>query len=930
MFSASASASALRPSHGHGHIIRQLSSGWELKEHGTDDHEPWLPVEHVPSEVHVELMRHGKIPDPFVDLNELAVRWVADRTWHYRTHFATPELVPVHEERGGAVEVDLVFEGLDTFATVTLNGHAVLQSDNMFVEHRVSVGHLLLKPGPDSDGPGAAHNRLEIVFEPAQRRGLELVEAHPEHDFIVHQTEVSRGPVRKVQSHWGWDWGPILLTCGPWKPVRLETYESRIEDIKVDYRVLDVGHGREPPVVDIGISARLVGPATRVDVSLSFQGRQVLEFVGHRDCESAPPASESAPWEFTSARLELEEPQLWWPRGYGAQNLYELRVRSLSTTGSESELAVLAEEGLTIGLRKVELVQEKDSHGQSFYFRVNEVDIFAGGSCWIPADSLLSRMTPERYRDWIAVLAEGNQTMVRVWGGGIYESDAFYDACDELGVLVWQDFMFACASYPTYPAYLASVETEARQNMGRLRHHPSLVVWCGNNEDYQLVERYGLEYRFDDDKDPQSWLRSSFPARYIYEHLLPAIARDESPGSIYHPGSPWGDGNSTTLQVDATVGDIHQWDVWHGAMKPYQTLAGMGGRFVSEFGMEAYPHVETIRRFATRPDEQFPGSTTMDFHNKAVGHERRLLAYLGDNFRLRHGLAAFAHLTQVMQADAVSWAYKSWRRGWGTPGSRRCGGVLVWQLNDCWPAVSWAIVDYFMVKKPAYYAVKRAMAPISVGVARSKFHDWTTHPADNKLWRRDTGHVDPTRALTDITFDVWAASSSIMSSLSQARLAVRFISIKTGQDVRAPMERRVAIQPNSCTEVFVDCQCGVDSAHSVADPFVIHASLEAGDELSSIVVSDTSWPDPIKYLDFGDRGVRVQHITENLVEVSATKPVKGFVFAEKQGVRLSDNGFDVMPGEKPRKVTIERDIMDDSDSSSDSDFKLDWTFVGQN
>ncbi|KAK3331893.1 glycoside hydrolase family 2 protein [Cercophora scortea] len=910
----------------HGHIVQQLSSGWELKEHGTDEHEPWLPVEHVPSEVHVELMRHGKIPDPFVDLNELAARWVADRTWHYRTHFKGGGV--------GGVEVDLVFEGLDTFATVTLNGHVVLRSENMFVEHRVSVGHLL-KFEPDGDGDGD-QNRLEIVFEPARRRGLELVGAHPEHDFIVHQTEVSRGPVRKVQSHWGWDWGPILLTCGPWKPIRLETYAGRIEDIKVDYR-LDMA--QETPVVDIGISARLVGPATRVDVSLYFQGRQVLGFVGHRDSKSAPSSAAPGPWEFTSARFELKEPQLWWPRGYGAQNLYELRVRSSIVRGLDTEgltrADVLAEERLTVGFRNAELVQERDSHGQSFYFRINGVDVFAGGSCWIPADSLLSRMTLERYRDWVQVLADGNQTMVRIWGGGIYESDAFYDACDELGVLVWQDFLFACASYPTYPAFLASVETEARQNTRRLRHHPSLVAWCGNNEDYQLIERYGLEYRFDDDKDPQSWLRSSFPARYIYEHLLPAIVSDESPGSIYHPGSPWGDGNSTTLKVDATVGDVHQWNVWHGDMKPYQTLPDMGGRFVSEFGMEAYPHLDTIRHFATSPGEQYPGSMTMDFHNKAVGHERRLLAYLGENFRLKHDLAAFTHLTQVMQADAVAWAYKSWRRRWGRPGSRRCGGVLVWQLNDCWPTVSWAIVDYFMVKKPAYYAVKRAMAPISVSVAR-RFHDWTTRPADS-LWRRDTGHVDPTRALTDMTFDVWASSSR----RGRARLVVRFISVETGQDVRPRMERQVAIQPNSCTDVLVNCQpeCCVPRAEEAADlgPFIIHASLESADsDMESAdddgelwTASDTSWTDPIKYLDFsGDRGVRVEHIARNLVQVSAAKPVKGFVFAERQGVRLSDNGFDVIPGEKPRRVTIERD--GDGDGDDDDDFLLrHWTFVGQ-
>ncbi|KAL2149213.1 hypothetical protein VTH82DRAFT_8561 [Thermothelomyces myriococcoides] len=904
------------------HTVRVLSSGWEFK---SDADEKWLPVSRVPSNVHTDLLRHGLIPDPFQDINELEVRWVAERTWRYRTSFATPS---DYYGRAAGARADLVFEGLDTFATVTLNGRVILQSDNMFLEHRVDVTDVLAGGVEGEEQEEKRINTLEIVFQPAAQRGLELVRAHPEHDFIVHQTEVSRGPVRKAQYHWGWDWGPILLTCGPWKPVKLETYVSRIQDIRVDYEICS-GTGRTEegggyPTVEVTVRVHVVsGPAAELEVELLLSGERVTGWrdrVGDNDNDNDNDdiAADGSPSSrrYSSPRLRIERAELWWPRGCGSQPLYDLRVRVIAADGS----TILAEEHRRIGFRKVELVREEDRFGQSFYFRINDVDVFSGGSCWVPADSFLPEISPERYRDWIRLVAEGNQNMVRIWGGGVYEPDVFYEACDELGIMVWQDFMFACASYPTCPAFLDSVAQEARQAVRRLRHHPCVVLWCGNNEDYQLIERYGLEYRFDEDKDPQSWLRSTFPARYIYEHLLPGVVRDESPAGAgtapYHPGSPWGNGRSTTLRVDPTVGDVHQWEVWNGEARPWQLLPQMGGRFVSEFGMLGYPHADTIARLATDPAERRPGSRTMDFHTKAVAHERRLLAYVGENFGIgRAGTEAFAHLTQVVQADAVAAAYRSWRRHWGRPGERRCGGVLVWQLNDCWPVVSWAVVDYYLVKKPAYYAIRRALAPLAVGVAR-KFHDWTARPAD-ALWRRNTAHVDPRPMLTDVEFDVWVSSSR--PDAVQAKVVVRFVSVRSGKELRHPIEREVLVEPNGCTELLVgykfdDWRTAVTTAEP--EHFVIHAVLLVdGVQVSS----DTSWPDPIKYLDFPDRGVLVRHRGPHLVEVSAQRPVKGFVFSEKRGVQISDNGFDLIPGDEPKKVKVQGCVADE----------LSWTFVGQ-
>lgn len=848
----------------------ELKSGWTFKKGSRDSEEEFLPANDLPTEVHLDLLKNEKIADPFEDINELSVRWVAEEKWTYRTTFSAP----ANYGKSGITTV-LRFGGLDTFASVYLNGKKLSDSENMFVEHSIDVSTKLSSNGED--------NVLEIVFDSARQKGVELVKQRKEHRFIVHQTEISRGPVRKAQYHWGWDWGPILMSAGPWKPIVLETYESKIVDTWIEYE----------------IDEELKQVEGKVFVELSGSGH-IEAFISKIDGELVEKLSK---WKRTkktnvfSAEFELPDAELWWPKGYGKQALYFVSV--MLRPSSAPSGAHIDSTSKTIGFRKVELVQEDDGHGTSFYFRINNVDIYCGGSCWIPSDSFLTRTKPETFRAWIKQAAEGNQTMVRVWGGGVYEDNSFFEAADEYGVLIWQDFMFACANYPAYPSYLASVETEARQNVRRLRNHPSLVIWAGNNEDYQIVERYNLEYKYAEDKDPKSWLKTNFPARYIYEYLLPKVIAEETKGVPYHPSSPFGNGISTTLKVDQSVGDIHQWNVWHGTMEPYHRLPTMGGRFVSEFGMEAYPHVSTLNKSITNPEDRYPGSMAMDFRNKAIGHERRLVSYIAENFRIRYDLESFTHLSQVMQADALTWAYSSWRRDWKQPGNRKCGGVLVWQLNDCWPTMSWAVVDYCGVPKPAYYAIKRCMEPIVVGVQR-KVHDWTVRLAD-ELWQRDTSHIDMRKVWQDVQFDVWVASS-LRESVA-GNVTVKFISVKTGKEVRESVQRAVLIESNGTTEVLeneiVDVTKGQDPNTPLntakADPFVIYTTLTV---FGKQVAADVSWPEPIKYLSFADRGVQVQYSDDKRkLHVSVSKPVKGFVFDEREGVRLSDNGFDIVPGE---------------------------------
>ncbi|KAL6833315.1 glycoside hydrolase family 2 protein [Trichoderma sp. SZMC 28015] len=871
----------------------QLVNGWTFRQHQGPSTE-WLPVEKVPTQVHTDLLANKKIPDPFVDLNERAVQWIGDKDWEYQVTI-TPDAA-----EGENVTRDLVFSGLDTFATVYLNEEKLLESENMFVSYRVNVTDRI-KVGSE--------NNLRIVFHSAIVKGEELIKEYGnEHKFYVRQTERSRVPVRKAQYNWGWDWGPILMTAGPWKPVTLETYVARIDDVWAQSEV-----SQDLSSVSGSIFARVAGAPSQdaqVSVTLSLDGQTVFQQAV--DIASAKDGLIKVPFK-------LEKPKLWYPKGYGSQPRYQLDAKLHHKASDAKEID---SQSKMVGFRRTELVQEPDAHGISFYFRINNVDVFAGGSCWIPADSYLAGVPSERYYEWAKLMAEGNQVMLRVWGGGVYEEDALIEACDQFGILVFHDFQFACASYPAYPSYLKTLEEEARQQIQRLRTHPSVIAWAGNNEDYQVQERYKLDYDFEN-KDPESWLKSSFPARYIYEHLLPTWVEAEDPGKIYHPSSPWGDGKPT---ADPTVGDIHQWNIWHGAMNKYQEAAGMGGRFVSEFGMEAYPHLETTRRMASDPAQLYPGSMVLDAHNKAIGHERRMISYVVDNFRPRLDLGGYTHLTQIVQSETMRAAYKAWRRQWGKPGARQCGGVLVWQLNDCWPTMSWAVVDYYLIKKPAYYAISRALRSVDVGVHRT-FHDWTqTGDWVDKDSGLVTGQVDQTLPARKGTFDVWVVSND--TKPVELNLVVRFISVRSGKDVVDPIKSTITAAANSTTDVLqgkplppsIPNPEDLTKPFNLAeyDPYVVHATITDASS-GALVAQDTAWPEPIKFLDLSDRGIsfKVSPAKDEVV-VSAEKPVKGFVFEEVEGLKLSDNGFDIVPGEK-HTIKVEGALKAD---------QLLWTCIG--
>jgi beta-mannosidase len=392
------------------------------------------------------------------------------------------------------------------------------------------------------------------------------------------------------------------MTCGPWKPIYLEIYESRIKDLSYSINLDETLANADVTVVaDVGYDHKAVS------FDISIDGRILEERKAYTHEGVA------------KTKFHVQNPQLWWPFTHGSQPLYVISAKLLSTKPSLNRKVAKR-----FGIRKVELIQRelKDADGTSFFFQINNIPMWIAGSCWIPADSFLPRVTPQKYYDWVTLARSGNQAMIRVWGGGIYEHDAFYDACDELGVLVWQDFMFACGNYPAYPTILESIALEAEQNIKRLRHHPSIVIWAGNNEDYLYMALAGLEYD-QDDQDPQHWLTTTWPARYIYEHVLANACKTLCPDIPYHPGSPYGG----LIAMDDEIGDIHQWGVWHLQKAPYQDYGKMGGRFVSEFGMHGYPVRRTFDEFfkdGRKDKESSIGSKTIEWHTKATGAEETM------------------------------------------------------------------------------------------------------------------------------------------------------------------------------------------------------------------------------------------------------------------------------------------------------------------
>ncbi|KAJ6515937.1 glycoside hydrolase family 2 protein [Mycena sanguinolenta] len=825
---------------------------------GTKDGE-WLPVSQFPTTVHVELLNLKRIPDPFLALAEWDVQWVGESQWAFKTQFT------VDADDIKYSNADLVFEGIDTFASVLLNGNEILKADNQFLSYRVPVKPHLKE--------GA--NELVLNFDSAFTVGREIEKNHDK--LLLWNGDSSRLHVRKAQYNYGWDWGPVLMTTGPWKPVRLHSYDNRITDLDVRTQVSES--------LDVKLDAKFTFEKKKGYASFVLKRPDGTEEVSAPKIPTDNGVGEVS-FKFPSGHL-----QLWYPIAYGAQPLYTVQVeltdlaslvsfyKILLNATTPQEGNVLDTQTQKIGIRRARVVQEKlvDQDGLSFLFEINNIRIFCGGSNWIPADSFLTIVTAERYRAWLELLVKGNQNMVRVWGGGIYEADVFYDICDELGVLVWQDFMFGCGQYPAYESFLDSVQIEAEQNVKRLRSHPSIVIFAGNNEDYQLAESSKLELDYSDEKS--DYLKTNFPARHIYERLLPAVVEKLS-DTFYHRGSPYsGQGKITT---DPAYGDIHQWNVWHGLNEPWHNWDKLAGRFVSEFGMQGFPNIRTVDYWLDGDkSERYPQSRINNNHNKADGFERRLELYLVENFKHSFEMESYVYYTQIMQAETLASAYRLWRRNWAGKGREYTAGALVWQINDCWPVTSWAIADYFLRPKPAYFAIARELRPYTVGMTRK----------EKKVFANELSSAQFT---IDTVLEIWGTNSTLVDH----KVTVEVTSFDLQSDCwRDKWSKEIVLKANSGTEVHKGTVPGQpirSKTSQVPKMIVVSARLIA--ESGEVLARYSNWPEPFKFINFPPDTAVKAIVDGESVTLSTNRPVKGIVLdVEGPEVQWSDQAIDLVP-----------------------------------
>ncbi|KAF8974313.1 beta-mannosidase [Flammula alnicola] len=792
----------------------------------------WLQVSSFPTTVHVELLKLKRIPDPFVGLHEWDVQWVGEKDWAFKT------TLNVTEAEFAFPNVDLVFEGLDTFASVKLNGEVILKAENQFIAHRVAVKSKL-KVGV---------NELLIHFESAFLKGRDVEKAHEK--YALWNGDSSRLHVRKAQYNYGWDWGPVLMTIGPWKPIKLETYQNRIMELDVRSEVSEA--------LDVRLSATF---------TFSEKTPGYASFVLKKPDGSVEASANKLPVNGAGlAKVQFEwqpeEIQLWYPVGYGAQPLYTVEVELTDKGGT-----LLDKKADQVAFRRALVVQEKliDQEGLTFLFEINNVRVFCGGSNWIPADSFLTTMTRERYRAWLQLLVDGNQNMIRVWGGGVYESDDFYQICD---VLVWQDFMFGCGQYPAYNSFLDSVREEAIQN-----------VKPGNNEDYQIAESLGLELDYSD--ETSDYRKTNFPARFIYERVLPSVVEEHS-NVFYHRASPYsGQGKPTT---DRTLGDLHQWNVWHGSQEPWHNWDILSGRFVSEFGMQGYPDIRTVDYWLGGNNaERFPQSRL-----PGDGFERRwrcVESLLDGEFKHAFDMESYVYYTQIMQAETLASAYRLWRRNWRGKGREYTAGALVWQINDCWPVTSWAIVDYFLRPKPAYFSVRRELRSFTVGMTRK----------DKKSFANDRSAADFT---IETVLEIWGTNST----LSEKKVTLQVTSFDLESEWTDKWEKEVVLAANASTELFRGEVPGQPSRKKLSDlPKVIIISARILDG-ETVLGRYSNWPEPFKYIHFPpaeDLGLEVDVGADGeSVTLSTKKPIKGIVLdAEGDDVKWSDQAIDLVPGD---------------------------------
>ena len=638
----------------------------------------------VPGDNVSALVSAGVIPDPTYRTNELAVRWIKDFQWSWSRKFEVPE------DFLSAARIWLNIDSLDTAGKIFINGREVAVSENMFIRLRIEVKEFLK----------AGLNELTVVIAPMEeyiRKMAECVTVPPPAPPAAGGDQISgMNYIRKVQCHGGWDWGICLPVCGLYGDVCIESSDGpRLEYFYTEQEFYE----RICRITAVALIDSTVETTAGVDFTFNGEVKKVNAFLGRGKNR-------------ITAVFELEDPELWYPAGYGAQPLYELSAACAGMSISRR-----------IGLRKLETLCEKDEYGTSLKIRVNGIDIFAKGANWIPMDYLPSKFTAERYEKILSDAVAANMNILRVWGGGLYENEDFYRICDEKGILVWQDMMFACAIYPATEHFLDLVDKEITHQVRRLRDHACIALWCGDNECASVLQWHG-----------KNDLRKTACYDRVNQTIGKAVKKaDES--RIFRPSSPCNTPDDFTGTDDQQNGDIHYWAVWHGG-QPFADFYNVKPRFCSEFGYQSFPSMNTVRRYTEKCDRNVT-SPVMELHQKNVGGNTRIVEMFARYFRYPCGFENFVYLSQVQQAVAIRTAVEYWRTL-----KPYCMGTIYWQFNDNNPVASWASVDYYGNWKQLHYQAKRFYAPVLATAVPDDEHDSVSFHAVSDIGEKLQGRLE--------------------------------------------------------------------------------------------------------------------------------------------------------------------------------------------